>query len=233
VESLSKKPNKELIRAARRGDIGGIRAALQDGAAPNWKNAALVEAAKGGHLAAMVYLLDLGANPNYKKPPILAAAEAGQAEAISLLLERGARLYKNCDKMALASLNGHFNVVKMLLDLGERAYPEALQSAVANNHFNIVKILIEHNVNVNYCDTYWNPRSPFWRHFYYFHERELRDASVLHVATELGHAEIARLLIEHGANPDNLIPETRAKLEALLAADAGKPAETEPRPEKI
>lgn len=74
-----KRKQLNLIRAAEKGDIGGIRAALADGADPNYhavqyqvltgndmKIDALEMALRGGHMLAARLLMDSGATATFR-----------------------------------------------------------------------------------------------------------------------------------------------------------------------
>jgi hypothetical protein len=86
--------NEALLDAAKRGDIGGIRAALADGAQN--LNGALFAAAREGHATAAGYLVDRGADPhardNCGDTPLHKAAMKSHTEVAALLLEKGAKL---------------------------------------------------------------------------------------------------------------------------------------------
>jgi hypothetical protein len=89
--------NEKLRDAAERGDIGGIRAAMAEGADNlNW---ALFAATEAGEATAVAYLLDCGADPNaithsfgrfiVPLSTLRRALDFGREELFELLIERG------------------------------------------------------------------------------------------------------------------------------------------------
>ena len=92
--------NQQLLRAAATGDLAGVEAALQAGAAVDahgqFGDTALNEAAQSGHLEVTRRLLDAGANLENvgggDLTPVMAATFAGHFAVVQLLLERGARV---------------------------------------------------------------------------------------------------------------------------------------------
>jgi hypothetical protein len=90
----------DLLDAVRRGDLAGVRAALDGGVAVDvpfrYERTALSFAADRGHLEIARLLLDRGADPNkkdtfYGATPIDLAGDKPHVAMVRLLLERGAR----------------------------------------------------------------------------------------------------------------------------------------------
>jgi ankyrin repeat protein len=92
------KTNQELLTAAYRGDVAGIRALLARGADVNVRNreghTPLWEAAYAGRAEAARLLLDRGADANARDEngmtPLMWAVCGGYADTVRVLLERGA-----------------------------------------------------------------------------------------------------------------------------------------------
>jgi ankyrin repeat protein len=91
-------PAQRLREAAKKGDIGGIRAALAAGASLDGPRKGVVTplmiAAEKGHTLAVLYLLDAGANPNLATrqgyTALDKAIDKRSLDVIKLLLGRGA-----------------------------------------------------------------------------------------------------------------------------------------------
>jgi len=107
-------PDDWLLRSARRGDVGGIRAALADGA--TLLDAALVVATRRGRTLAAEYLLDHGADANW-----------GDGRAL-----------------AHATLRRHFATMRMLIARGtQRSLDGALMFAAANRNLAGARFLLD------------------------------------------------------------------------------------------
>jgi hypothetical protein len=116
--STAADPNRDLWNAARLGDIGGVRAALADGAGNLGE--ALVECARNNLLQGAADLLDRGADVGFGDGlPLRRAAEHGNADMVRLLLERGANVHADNEyALQQAAVNGHAETVRVLLDAG-------------------------------------------------------------------------------------------------------------------
>jgi ankyrin repeat protein len=139
-ERRGPRADRQLLRAASRGEVEQIAALLNAGANVNatfdGDGSPLIVAAREGHLAAVGLLLDRGADPNLAVPgdgnPIIMAAREGRLDVVTLLLSRGAHVDQMVegDENALiqASGSGHLDVVKLLVtrgaDVNARAWAE-------------------------------------------------------------------------------------------------------------
>jgi uncharacterized protein len=111
----------------------------------------------------------------------------GHVRVVRGLLEAGAEINARVlghSSLMLASSKGHEDVVKCLLSHGAdvditAGRVTALTNAAFYNHPGILSILFDHGANFNL----WH----WW--------------TVIHAAS-LGHLEVARLLLEHGADPN-------------------------------
>jgi ankyrin repeat protein len=136
-------------------------------------------------------LLALGADPNATDatgatPLTTAAQESAEASIVSTLLAAGATI----DFVAALNLERHDLAEKMLRDDATRIGPDgrdtiALHLAVAKKDVRSVRWLIEHGVDVN-------AKRPMWG----------CNHTALHMTTENGALEIARMLLDAGADPD-------------------------------
>lgn len=108
-------------------------------------------------------------------------------ETVKLLLENGANIHVGNDMpLRIACINGRFSIIKLLLEYGANVRAiegEFLCSIVDNGHIEIVRILLEHGINPNL----------------YGKDEEDNNQSMLLMACWRGYAEIAKLLLEYGA----------------------------------
>jgi ankyrin repeat protein len=153
-EMIRSDPRAEqaLIKAAEKGDIGGIRAALAQGAQD--ANRALIRASAGGHALAVGYLLDHGADIHFAlrggpRPgdPLREAVRNKRVEVVRLLLERGAdATFDGSMALCVAVKNGSVQIVRMLLkagaDPGPRGY-EALLIGIEGGEAECVRVLLK------------------------------------------------------------------------------------------
>jgi ankyrin repeat protein len=177
--------NAALWEASRQGDIGGIRAALADGA--DGLDTALIQAAKNGHVAAIHYLIDHGAAPDGLRDaaPIVWAASWGHFKAVELLLDSGAspnaeaflgswgRLISCASQEAIQ--NHYEEIARLLLRRG--ASPsKALDAAAKEGLVEIVQLALKAGAPLH------------------------SKSSALHQAATEGHVEVARALLKAGVD---------------------------------
>jgi hypothetical protein len=130
---MASNANRSLRRAAGRGDVAGITAALLAGADPNaferdnaWTP--LMAVAASGHIAAIAALLAAGARVNGAdrscETPLIRAVLHGRTSAVNTLLVAGADVNhasKNgYTALHCASMDGHLDAARALLDAGAR-----------------------------------------------------------------------------------------------------------------
>jgi ankyrin repeat protein len=123
--------NQQLLQAAAAGDLPGVEAALQAGAAVDSRDpsgdTALNAAAHGGHLDVAARLLEAGANleniGGADLTPLMAAAFAGHFAVVQLLLDRGALVNHDL----LSSLQLKVNILAENAEAG-MVVPEAVDT---------------------------------------------------------------------------------------------------------
>jgi ankyrin repeat protein len=159
----------------------------------------LMIAARDGNLAKVQELLSKGHNVNERNKrdeatPLIFASSAGRTEVVRVLLKRGAdpRLcaWGNTCPMWWATRSGSYETVKLLLesgaDVNKQPSPSTLESptlqiAAGGGLADLVKLLLDHGIKIDYTN--------------YFEENTALVSAVVQ-----GHADVAQLLIERGAN---------------------------------
>ncbi|MHA1301624.1 MAG: ankyrin repeat domain-containing protein, partial [Candidatus Helarchaeota archaeon] len=159
--------SKELIEAARNGDLKAVKTALKKGEDVNKKNynneTALIKAAYHGHLDVVEFLIKKGADVKLQdsrgNTALLHAAWSGHFSVVKFLIENHKDLLKirnNLGWTALmqASLEGHTEVAKIVIKNGDEvnaiekekgATPLIL--ATYGGHIQIVKLLLENGAD--------------------------------------------------------------------------------------
>lgn len=149
----------DIHDAAKKGDIGGLTAALDAGADVNAANelaTPLYYAVDGAHFEAAKLLIESGANVNLAfkwGPPLLAAAESGKPEMLRLLLDAGAdpaAVFKGQTALHIVAGKGCLECVIALVEKG--ADVNALSSfrqppihfAVKKGHKAVADYLLSH-----------------------------------------------------------------------------------------
>lgn len=162
-------PAERLFAAARKGDIGGIRAALAEGISPdathgNGRVTPLMIAAKRGHALAVQYLIDAGANinhaNNHRRTALHLAIANRKADAAKLLIERGAQVDIEDNRgnspvsEAMDSLRGEeaTEIIQMLLGRGAPIYSgrgnwSGLRAAVLQCNAPLAQLFLEHGAS--------------------------------------------------------------------------------------
>jgi ankyrin repeat protein len=180
--------NERLLRAARDGDIGAMRAAIAEGA--DDLNQALIRAAGEGRALAASYLLDAGADIHFASPlsavysdALAAASAGGHSETARLLIERGARAsHPNGFALRCAASSGDLETARVLLDAGAVINPQSaaetpLRRAASEGDAAMMELLIERGANIH-----------------------ARGEIALAYAARNGHREAAQLLLDRGAS---------------------------------
>lgn len=220
--------SSSLHQAAANGDVEAIRKLVSEGAKVDGPaqcgDTPLVIASGYGQTDAAIALLALGADKNLRgasSPPLLAATACASPTLVRALLERGAdpnrcnlagmtsmhvaalygradmvhllaahkadanlAAFKGMSPLHLAAISGRLDVILALIETGARLDAEAehgmtpLIFAAGLGHDQVVAALLEKGADAN---------------------RQSNDSSAIEVAVEMGHTDIVRRLIEHGA----------------------------------
>jgi ankyrin repeat protein len=149
------KNDKQLVFAARNGNISMIQELLTAGANVHTQNdLPLGLAAKNGHFEAVELLLINGADVHGDDDYALRhAATNGHDDIVKLLLMNKANVHaKNDEALRFAARDGRDIVVDLLLAAGADVHAEEdepLRAAAYNHYAEIVKVLLANGANVN------------------------------------------------------------------------------------
>ena len=198
--------------AARYDELNTAKALIAAKADPGAKNrygvTPLALACINGSAEMIRLLLHAGADPNAAlrggETPLMTAARTGKIEAVKALLTRGAdvnaKLPQGQTALMWAAAEGHAEVVEALLTAGAD-FRAALASgftpilfAVRGGHTAIVRALLEAGIDVNEPAQPARNAAKFLR----------KGSSALTTAIENGHFELAALLLDLGANPNDM-----------------------------
>lgn len=190
-----------LMEAASRGFASIVRSLLYSGADVNLqttaRETALAYAAANGHVKVVELLLNADANPNChvsigagKLSALSVAAGRGDLKCVKVLITGGAHPegWNEPEKPAVvAAGNGHVEVVHYLLKHGMNPNAKGHQNKTALLRFSAVgsvegvKLLLLHKAQLNLADSY--------------------GITAFSWACRNGHLEVARLLLQNGADP--------------------------------
>jgi hypothetical protein len=163
---------RELIAAAKSGDLGAVRAALArwEGPAQPYQQKplgeALIEAIKNDHDLVAVYLLDHGARtrgaqsaryPNRQGSAIAAAALRNNLDMIRLLLARSDDFepWELNHPLIVTAARGETELVGRLLNLGanpDSESGEALRLACYRGHLETARLLLSRGASPRFVD---------------------------------------------------------------------------------
>jgi len=214
-----------LSVAAANGDAPLIARLLAHGARADELSGegqtALMLAARNGRPEAVRLLLDAGANVHAIEPfrgqtALMWAAGGGNAEAARLLLEHGARTEEKSTAgftaLLFAVRNAHLETLRALIEHGadvNAVAPDgtsALGMAVVNAYYEVASVLLDHGADPNLPD----PRGSALHTLAWLRKPGATgnaavggDAEAVPVPVgRVTSLELARKLLEHGANPN-------------------------------
>ena len=199
--------------AAHHDDLATAKALLAAKANPKAENrygvTPLSLACTNGSAAMVSLLLDAGADANFPlrggETPLMTAARTGQLDAVKALLARGAEANAKLPQggqtaLMWAATEGHAAVVEALLAAGADFRPaldtgfNAMLFAVRTGHTDVVRALLKAGVDINAVTQPTRTGNKLPR----------RGSSALTIAVENGRFDLAALLLDLGADPNDL-----------------------------
>ena len=214
-----------LSLACANGNAALIERLLKAGADPNATaeegQTALMTAALNGKVEAVKLLLARGAQVNVQEPvrgqsALMWAASEGNTAAAEMLIEVGADLKVKSKggftPLLFAVRSGHADTVRALLGQGGNANDvaqdgtSALNMAVVNAYYEIALVLLDHGANPNASD----PRGSALHTLAWLRQPGSdggnglgrRSYGVPQPTGKVTSLELAKALLEHGANPN-------------------------------
>jgi outer membrane protein assembly factor BamB len=158
LSALGDDRDKELINAARRGNVEQVKTLLEQGADANatteYGATALFFAADRGNMEIIQLLLDHGADVNakdtfYEATALTWAAMSDHADAVKLLLEKGAEGAE--DVLGMAAALGKVEIATVVIDSG-KVKPEDLSdayaAALARGHTDVAELIKNSGITI-------------------------------------------------------------------------------------
>jgi uncharacterized protein len=225
VDAANRHNVTPLAVAARNGNAELVERLLARGADADDLSSegqtALMLAALNGRPEAVQLLLEKGANVHAIEPfrgqtALMWAAGAGNAEAVRLLLEHGARAEDKSTAgftaLLFAVRNAQLDALRVLLGHGANANAvapdgtSALGMAVVNAYYEVASVLLEHGADPNLSD----PRGSALHTLAWLRKPGATGNAAVGgeaeaVPVPIGRVtslELAKQLLEHGANPN-------------------------------
>lgn len=208
-----------LNAAVQRNDLRLVQLLLEHGADPNRQadfggyGPALSDATRlGSSLSIVRALLEAGANPDgiEDRPgsPLFYAASHGSRPLVQVLLEAGAEPGHR-DDVQVAASGGHVEIVRDLLEAGTYPQPDEMLRAaqyfryVRDGNAEEVRRMIEDGVEAN-LSVYEVKAGERWAEEQGLNPSDIGGWTALMAAAESGQREVARFLIERGADVNAL-----------------------------
>lgn len=211
-----------VVDAAKRQDMGALRALVAEGADVNARagdgSTAVLWAAYKNDLASVRFLVESGADVRMGNDlgatPIWAASRNGNPEIASLLLGAGAipdaALALGEAVLVTAARTGNPGVVRLLLEHGAEVDARGargqtpLMVAAAQRHPDAVRVLLEYGADVGARSHIWNQMMAQSPHAHPEHQQWVLHGgnSALLFAARSGDLRSVQLLVEAGADLD-------------------------------
>jgi ankyrin repeat protein len=200
-------PDDVLIHVALRGRPKEVRRLLASGADPNASRlgqTALTAAILGGSSECVVLLLQAGADISKRVQfgymPIHMAAQRGRPDLVKLLLQHGAKpnvpAWDGTTPLMIAAEVGSGSTCRVLLDRGASAQGVKLHSLVHRGQTKTIELLVKAGADPDALDN---------------------GRSALHAAASAQRHDMARKLLQLGANPNCRGPRGVTPLQKALA----------------
>lgn len=223
---FKKKPEKEFLKAADKGNLDEMRALLDSYPENDFLNAkdfvegdaALHLASRNGHLEVVEFLLSMGAEVNLQNnfscTPLSLAVSHGHLEIVKLLIRHGSDVNER-DNLGASPLLLAVMVLPFLDEKGNDVSGNYSVRILGDDRYRkeIIKLLIEEGADVNAANE--EGEAPLWTASLHG-DMEIIELLIkkgadvntcdnkfritpLHMVAELGQIEIVELLLENGA----------------------------------
>ncbi len=188
-----------LLDAAMFGNTSMVKLLLDRGASIQFRDekgeTSLMKAVQGGHIDVVRLLLERGADANLGNyngyTPLLIASRNGREDIIDVLIEKGADINKANEKNGWTALMEaawwrRSEAFKTLIErkASSDSYNNAMMFGVERGNLDVIQLLLDKGVDVNLHDE--------------------RGRSLLEIAVESGHIDVAATLIRGGAHVNDI-----------------------------
>uniref|UniRef100_A0A8D2LN10 Ankyrin repeat domain 17 n=2 Tax=Varanus komodoensis TaxID=61221 RepID=A0A8D2LN10_VARKO len=233
--NAGKMDNRSLAEACSEGDVNAVRKLLIEGRSVNEHTeegeSLLCLACSAGYYELAQVLLAMHANVEDRGvkgdiTPLMAAANGGHVKIVKLLLAHGADVNAQSSTgntaLTYACAGGYVDVVKALLESGasiedhnENGHTPLMEAGSAG-HVEVARVLLENGAGINTHSNEFKESAltlacykgiPLCIYFFFVNMPADSFESPLTLAACGGHVELAALLIERGANLEEVNDE--------------------------